>query len=208
MASRTARFIAWVQRQAGHPWKWTACLLVPIADYIVPLLPANTLLMSLCAGHPKRWLRFALSFALSNAVGALAISWLLGLFGHEILSILFGEVTEGSSWESAHAWLKNYGLWILIPLSMMPFPPRIAVAAAGIAGLNPALIGLSVFGGRLVPMLGFGLLGVRTPNWAKRFTLTRRLLDNVASIQQERLAESTLDMSEATDSDAKPTDHT
>lgn len=179
MASRTARCVAWIQRQAGHPWKWTTCLSIPLADYIFPFLPANTVLISLCAGHPRRWLRFALAFALANAIGAAVIAWLLGSYGTELLQFLFGDVDESRSWKGAQSWISEYGLIILVPLSMLLFPPRLAVAVAGLAGLNPIAIGASVFAGRLFPMIGFALLGARTPNWAKKFTPTRRLIERV-----------------------------
>lgn len=177
MAGRLARVINWTHAQAQHPRRWTITLLVPLADYVFPFFPANTTLMCLAGARPRHWRLFAVAYALSNAIGAALMAWLLGAYGTEMLERLVGDLDGRPAWTRARGWVQDNGVLVLIPLSMLVFPPRLAVAACGMAGLSPLVVGLSVFAGRLVPMLGFARLGVGAPAWARRIGPVRRLLD-------------------------------
>ena len=179
MKSLTVRTLSWVQRQASYPWRWLTCLVVPFGDYLLPVLPANTALMGLAAARPNRWRLFAFAFALANALGAVLVAFLLGLFGQDALSSLLGEFGSGELWNRSHQWLTDYGLLVLVPLSMSVFPPRIAVLVTAVAGIHPVLIGSCVLVGRIAPMAGFAWLGAHSPKWARRFGPTRALLDDM-----------------------------
>jgi hypothetical protein len=102
-----------------------------------------------------------------------------------LLDTLPGETADDSVVRETMATIEDYGLWVLVGLSLLSWPPRAAVLACALVGLPPWAIALAVLAGRPIPAVGLALTGAKAPHLLRRF----RTIDPVlADVEANRTA--------------------
>ncbi|MGL5864376.1 MAG: hypothetical protein ACRCYX_00710 [Dermatophilaceae bacterium] len=59
--------------------------------------------------------------------------------------------------------VERDGLWLLLVLSLLPWPPRLVVVACALVGISPLAIGGVLLVGRSVPVVATAALFARVP---------------------------------------------
>lgn len=160
--SRLARATRFLQGCAHRRWFLPAVAVFPMADYVLPVMPNQMLLMSLSALQPRRWPTLAAVFAVSTAVGGALTTLAIQYFRQPLVQHLLAQA-DGAS--RAVAWVEQYGLVALAGLALLPWPPRLALIACAIAGLPWHLVGVALLSGRVIPSATMAFLGARSPRF-------------------------------------------
>jgi len=184
--SRTARIVLWLDRVSGRPWFLPAVSAFPLCDYVAPVLPNQVLLLALTVLHPRRWWAFALAWVAAGALGAFLAAVAIQAAGPALLDTLFGGAPEPTgSAAVALDLIERWGLWALVPLSMLPWPPRTAVLLCAIAGLPPQGIAAATALGRALPVGVYALLGSRAPHLLRRIRSVDRVLRKIKDLRSK-----------------------
>ena len=183
--SRAALLVLALERRADRPWFLPAVSVFPLSDYVLPFLPNQMLLLGLSFVLPRRWRQLALAFVLATGLGALLTALAIQELGQPLLERLFGGGPESEAVADVMAAVERYGIWALVGLSMLPWPPRTAVVICAIAGLSAVTIGAAVAAGRLVPVGAYTLIGARAPVLLRRW---RRIDEVLSEIEARREA--------------------
>lgn len=177
--SRLIRIVLALERRAERKWFLPAVSLFPLADYVLPFMPNQILLLCLSILTPRRWWQLALTFILAAGLGAF-----LGVLAIQTIDeTILGVLPDTPAVATAREWLAAYGLGALVLLAMLPTPPRSAVILCALAGLPALSIGLCVMAGRTVPVLGYTYLGSRAPHLLRR---SRRVDEVMRQIEKGR----------------------
>lgn len=178
--SRTARTVIALDRIADRPWFLPTISLFPMADYVLPFLPNQMLLIALSVLQPRRWWLFALVFVLATGTGAWLTAYALQMAaGPNLLETVIGGRPDDGALTKTLALVESYGVWALALLAMLPWPPRTGVIVCALAGLPPLTIGLAVAAGRIVPAFSYGVLGAFAPHLLRRIGAVDRVLREV-----------------------------
>jgi membrane protein YqaA with SNARE-associated domain len=175
-APRTVRALQRLDRAAGRRSFLPTIALFPLSDYALPFLPNQILLTVLAILHPRRWWSLAITFITAAAVGALLISVAVQAASSVIANVIG---TDQSALASVTEQIDRYGLWILLALSLLPWPPRVAVVACAAVGIAPWAIAAVVLAGRSIPVTAMALTAAKMPHLLRRWQRVDRLLTAV-----------------------------
>ncbi len=176
--SRAARTILALDRAATKPWFLPAVGVFPLADYALPFLPNQILLVALSSLRPRLWWRLALMFAVAGGLGAAALAAALQAVGPQLLALVGGAPRAGVTADLVGA-VQVHGLWALTAVALLPPTPRAAVIICALAGLPPTAIGVAVATGRLLPVSLLTVAGAAAPQLVRRMPSFDRLLREV-----------------------------
>ncbi|MGL5817696.1 MAG: hypothetical protein ACRCYR_09055 [Phycicoccus sp.] len=166
---------------ADRWWFLPAIGAFPLADYAAPVLPNQMLLVALSALRPERWRALAAVFVGAAVVGAVLVASAVQLVGPTVVDAL--PSLQGV--DGAVRWVEQDGLWVLLVLSLLPWPPRLAVVACALAGVSPLAIGGVLLVGRSVPVVATAAVCARMPGALRRFRAVDRV---VAAVEAARTA--------------------
>ena len=184
--SRTARIVLALDRVSGRPWFLPAVAAFPLCDYIVPVLPNQVLLLALTVLHPRRWWAFGLAWVAAGALGAFLAAVVIQAAGPWLLDALFGGAPEPTgSAAAALDLIEGWGLWALVPLSMLPWAPHTAVLLCAVTGLPPLGIAAAVALGRALPVGVYAFLGSRAPHLLGRIRSVGRVLREIEDLRSK-----------------------
>lgn len=187
--SLTLRTILTLDRAAGRRWFLPAVFVFPMADYALPFLPNQILLVALSMFHPRRWRAFAATFVVATGAGALLTAVIVqGTAGPWLREMALGDGGGNGAAADVVQAIARYGPLALFALAMLPWPPRAAVLVCAVFGLSPIGIGLAVALGRIVPASAYALIGARSPHLLRRNRAIDRMLRRVDDARAERSA--------------------
>lgn len=182
--SRTARTVVALDRMANRPWFLPAVSLFPLADYVLPFLPNQMLLIALSVLQPRRWWMFALTFVIATGTGAWLTAHALQMaVGPVLLEAAFGGGPDAGAAPKTLLLIETYGLWALALLAMLPWPPRTGVIVGALAGLPPFNIGLAVATGRVIPACAYAAIGAFAPYLLRRIGAVDRVLSEAEDVR-------------------------
>jgi membrane protein YqaA with SNARE-associated domain len=167
---------------AERRWFLPVVGVFPLADYAAPVLPNQLLLGGLSALRPERWRVLAATFLGAAVVGAIVVASVAGAAGPSVLDAL----ADLDGVDEAVRWVERHGLWALLGLALLPWPPRTAVVACALVGFSPVAIGAVVLAGRSVPVVATAALAARAPAVLRRFPSLDRVLTAVATARDAR----------------------
>jgi hypothetical protein len=173
------RTIVGLDQVADRRWFLPAVSVFPMADYVLPFLPNQMLLVALSMLQPGRWWKLALTFVLATAAGALLTALAVQSVGPMILEFAFGGRPDAGATSDLLQAIARYGLPALTVLAMLPWPPRTGVLVCAMAGLSPVGIGVAVGLGRLIPATAYAAIGAKSPHLLSRFRLIDRTMHEV-----------------------------
>jgi len=184
-ASRAARAVLALDRAAGRRWFLPAVGAFPLADYALPFLPNQILLVALSSLRPRLWWRLAFVFALAAGLGAFAVAALAGAAGPALIARLGGGAADGSAADALAA-VRAHGLWALAAIALLPPTPRTAVVVCAVAGLPPAGIAAAVATARLVPATLLAAAGSAAPRALRRLRAVDAVMREVEAAGPRR----------------------
>jgi uncharacterized membrane protein YdjX (TVP38/TMEM64 family) len=188
--SRTVRILLRLDATADRRWFLPAVAAFPLTDYVVPIMPNQMLLIGLSVLRPQRWWRLALTFVVAAGTGAFLVATAVQTAGHGLLDLLAGAAAERAAVRETIAAIDRHGLWLLVAVSLLPWPPRTAVLACALVGLPPWAVALAVLLGRSVPAAALAGTGAKAPYLLRRFASIERVLEEVDSRRATRLPRS------------------
>lgn len=159
---RTARFIVGLEQRADRPWFVPAISLFPLCDYVLPFLPNQMLLLGVAFLRPRRWLVYALAFVAATAFGALLTALAIEYWRTALDAFLESSI-EPEQLDAFRVLFEKHGFAGLAALAMLPWPPRTAVIACAVMGLDPLMIAFAVAVGRVLPASTYAFAGARSP---------------------------------------------
>lgn len=171
-----ARLAGWARRHARSRWLPAPLTAFPAADFVIPVMPNQLLLIGLSMLAPARWPMFALAFALGTAAAGAVLAFGLQSAGLELSRFVSADEAGGGLAE-AISQFERFGLWFLAGVALLPWTPRVSVVACALAGFAPLAIFATLLMARIVPCALLGLIGAHGPRLARRNALVRRLLE-------------------------------
>lgn len=179
---RAARIAAALDRAAGRRWFLPATAAFPLADYVLPVLPNQMLLIGLSMLQPRLWWRLALVFVLAGGTGAMLVATGVQAVGPALVEMLGGAPSDGAAAQLLDR-VRRHALWALAALALLPPTPRSAVILCAVAGLPPLGIGAAVAAGRTLPVGALALIGAVAPAQLRRLSSVDRLLREIEALK-------------------------
>jgi hypothetical protein len=167
------RLSQWAARHVDRFWLPPVVAGFPAADFFVPVMPNQLLLIGLSALAPRRWPIFALAFAAGTASGGMAIAYAVQFIGIGP-SGFPGTNEAGDTVAEIARHIRLHGLWYLAAIALLPWTPRLTVVACATVGIHPLAILVTLFFARLVPSAALGMSGAFGLQLAKRSVLLQR----------------------------------
>ncbi len=181
---RPVRVLRRLDRAADRRWFLPATAVFPLSDYALPVLPNQLLLVILAVLHPRRWWALTVTFVTAAGLGAFLVATAVQTGGAWLLEVV---PADPGALAGVTRQLRRYGLWALVALSLLPWPPRTAVLACALAGLAPWSIAAAVTAARLVPVTALALTGAKAPHLLRRWARVDRLLTAVEAVRTARV---------------------
>ncbi|MCB1132270.1 MAG: DedA family protein [Verrucomicrobiae bacterium] len=136
--------LSWAERPHGlHALFWIA-----FAESSFFPIPPDLLLMALCFGARKKWLKFAAVCTLGSVLGGIA-GWLIGwgLRDPVALPLLNMFDHSGHTREKIETWYDAYGFLGILIAAITPIPYKVFTVFSGMMNYSlPALIVASIIG--------------------------------------------------------------
>ena len=179
----------WFIRVARSPYAVLPFAILAITDSVLPLLPAELMVITLMIMQPRFRPAIVAGFALASAASAVLLALLVQEASTYVLELNPG-LAEGL--EKASPLIVDGGAVALAVLSVFPDSPRASIAAAASLGVSPTSIFVAVLVGKLMLYLGLSFLLRRLPQltpWLKgsRSTIVskvRPMLRRLAALQR------------------------
>jgi membrane protein YqaA with SNARE-associated domain len=145
----TRRLYDWVLSWGKSRYGGTALFLLSAAEASFFPVPPDALLIALCMGDHKRWMRFALICSIGSVIGG-ALGYLIGwgaydLIGQKILAFVAGlsgtqpDVLLGAASEwfnEKEVYGMRVGAWAVGIAGFTPIPYKVFTIAAGFFKMN------------------------------------------------------------------------
>ena len=136
--------VSWAEKPGGsHALFWIA-----FAESSFFPIPPDILLIALCFGARKKWLRYAFICTAGSVLGGIA-GWLIGWgLGETVAQPLLGMFDpSGHTQEKIKLWYDAYGFWGILIAAITPIPYKVFTVFSGMMSYNlPLLILASVIG--------------------------------------------------------------
>jgi hypothetical protein len=181
--SRLGRWGAWLRRFSARPWFLPAAGTITAADFFLPILPTQTLLVATTLLHPRRWLATSLWFVFGGVLGGALLAAAVGAWGPPVAERLFGAAMQGAGWIRVRDLVQDHGPLALAFLAMIPWPMRTGVAVCALLGVPWWQIVAALAAGRVVAFPGLACVISRSPAWLMRRPFFSRLRDEVRSLE-------------------------
>ncbi len=142
------RLYAWTVSWADHPGGTWALFLIAFAESSFFPIPPDILLLALCFGARKKWMKYALVCTVGSVLGGIA-GWGIGYGLRETVAIplLSAFDSSGHTQEKIQVWYDAYGFWGILIAAITPIPYKVFTIFSGMANYSlPLLIGASVVG--------------------------------------------------------------
>ena len=157
--------------QKWYSW-WAGGIL--FLDFFVPILPGASLVMASSLMQPKKWIIFAVTTTLGAAAGSFVTSFLIQLFGDQLLEVLFPGITASSGWGQATSLVRDYGGFALFVMACVPVPIRTLTVVAAISGIGWPVILIATLLGRFICFGTLSYLASRAPQYMLRLKWLQR----------------------------------
>lgn len=136
--------VSWADRPGGA---WALFVISFMESSFFPI-PPDILLIALCFGARKKWLKYAFICTLGSVLGGIAgwgIGWGLRETVAEPLLAIFDPT--GHTQEKIETWYTAYGFWGILIAAITPIPYKVFTIFSGMASYSlPLLIGASIIG--------------------------------------------------------------
>jgi hypothetical protein len=174
----------WLRKHVDRPGFLPVASLVSAADFFLPILPTQSVLVGSTLLRPQRWRRIALAFVLGGALGGTALAACLQFLAPTLTEALLP--TANARLEEVRAFLGSYGALGLFLLTIVPWPMRSGVAVCALAGVPLLHILLALLAGRSLGFGGLAFLISRGSRVLENWSGFRRLRSQVHDLEVPR----------------------
>ena len=128
----------WTLSWADSPYGLLALAAMAFAESSFFPIPPDVLLIALCLGSRKQWMKFALVCSAASLVGGIAgygIGW--GVWA--MVDQFFFDYVPGftpETFEQVSTLYDKYNFWIVFVAAFTPIPYKVITITAGVCGIN------------------------------------------------------------------------
>lgn len=140
----------WVLHWADTRYGTWALFLMSMAEASFFPIPPDVLLIALCLGERRKWLRFAAACTVASVLGGLAcyaVGWGMWAAVDELFFAYVPGFTE-KEFETVSALYDQWNFWIVFIASFTPLPYKVMTVTAGAAGINLVMFAIAITVGR------------------------------------------------------------
>lgn len=128
----------WVLSWAESPYGLVALAALAFAESSFFPIPPDVLLIALCLGDRKKWLKFALVCTTASFIGGMAgygIGWgLWSLVDQWFFAYVPGFTPE--VFDHVKSLYEQWNFWIVFVAAFTPIPYKVITITAGVCGIN------------------------------------------------------------------------
>ncbi len=162
------RWFDQLKRNYDAPWYPAVMSLITAANIFVLFMPAEAILAGGILVKPKSWARMAFLQTLSAIAATLLLVILVYWKGQVALDWLALDFQQSGSWQHSTELMRDWGLWALTLINILPFPILPAIAFAVFSKMPFLTILYSIVAGRAIKYYGLCFITANFPQWIKR----------------------------------------
>ena len=157
-----------LKRNYDAPWYPAVMSLITAANIFFLFMPAEAILAGGILVKPKSWVRMAFLQTLSAIAATLLMVLLVYWKGQVALDWLAPDFQHSGSWQHSTELMRDWGLWALTLINILPFPILPAIAFAVFSKMPFLTILYSIVAGRAIKYYGLCFITANFPQWIKR----------------------------------------
>lgn len=125
------RIYDWTLAWAHKPGGTMALFLIALVESSVFPIPPDVLLLALCAGAPKKSLKFAAVCTVGSVLGGI-LGYAIGYFGYDTVGKWIIDAYHGEHViEKIQGWYAEYGFLGILLAAITPIPYKVFTIASG-----------------------------------------------------------------------------
>ena len=168
----STKALRWLRTHGKNPKAIPTMALISVGDFFIPALPTQTSVMLLAWLQRKRGALIAFMFAFAAATGAAVLAAGVTFFNDYLNALIPSVDSEHHAhWLYLEGVIKQYGIYGLAFMSLLPTPPRSLIVLSILAGLAIEMVILAVFVGKFIWFSLVVLLVIYTPIWLTRLPI-------------------------------------
>ncbi len=156
-----------IKRNYDSPWYPWIMSLITAANIFVLFLPAEAILAGGIMVKPKSWAKMAFWQTIAAIVSTLILTFLVYWKGQSALDLLAPQLQHSDSWVRSTTIMREWGLWALTLINILPFPILPAIAFAVFSKMSFGLIFYSILLGRAIKYYGLCFIAAFFPKLMK-----------------------------------------
>jgi len=159
-----------IKKNYDAPWYPLVMTLITAANIFLLFLPVEAILVGGILFKPKTWARMAFWQTLAATVSTMILALLVLWKGQATLDWLAPHIQQTHSWERSTHMMREWGLWALVVISILPIPILPGIAFAIFSNMSLPSIGVAVFAGRAIKFYGLCFIAAYFPTRFKKKT--------------------------------------
>ncbi len=167
------RLFAHMRAKAFSPWFLPLIFFLSFIDFFVVVIPMDALVVASVLLRKKDWFKVFIVATLGSALGAIALAYVIDLWGEPLVREHLGTWYVGETWTKTTEIISKHGAWGLILIAMTPLPQQVAVALCRFAHVSLSAIFLSIFVGRGLKYFFYAYCAAFAPRLIMRFKSIR-----------------------------------
>ncbi len=144
-------------------------------DNLIIIIPNDGILVSSTILKPKKWIYFSFNMAIGSTLGALLLAFIVEYQGLPWIESTYSFILNSKAWVLTQEFFTDYGLIIVLFVSLTPIMQHPAVILAALANTPLIQLGLIIFTGRLIKFLIMAYIASHAP----------KLLSKMWGVQEE-----------------------
>lgn len=132
----------WMIKLAGGKHAEKGLAFVSFAESSFFPIPPDVMLIPMILAQRDKAYRFALTCTIASIVGAL-FGYAIGYFLQPVGMMILGIFGYDKKLDSFHAFMEQWGMWVILMKGLTPIPFKLVTIASGLAKMNLAVFFIS-----------------------------------------------------------------
>lgn len=132
----------WMIKLAGGKHAEKGLAFVSFAESSFFPIPPDVMLIPMILAQRDKAYRFALTCTIASIVGAL-FGYAIGYFLQPVGMAILGVFGYDKKLDSFHAFMEQWGMWVILAKGLTPIPFKLVTIASGLAKMNLAVFFIS-----------------------------------------------------------------
>jgi membrane protein YqaA with SNARE-associated domain len=150
-----------IKRNYDSPWYPFIMSLITAANIFVLFMPAEAILAGGILLKPKSWAKMAFLQTIAAIASTLLLTLLVYWKGQVVLDFLAPQLQNSDSWTRSTELMREWGLWALTLINILPFPILPAIAFAVFSKMSFLTIFYAILLGRVIKYYGLCFIASR-----------------------------------------------
>ena len=152
-----------IKKNYDAPWYPLVMSLITASNVFLLFLPVEVILVGGILLKPKTWVRMAFWQTIAATLSTLILALLVLWKGQATLDWLAPNIQHTHSWERSTQMMRDWGLWALVLMSILPVPILPGIAFAIFSKIPLSMIAVAVFAGRAIKFYGLCFIAAYFP---------------------------------------------